>query len=169
MRKRVSASRPLMSSICFGPRYSGGFNMYNAAALKKFGLIAKTALNYTNANFAASTTSHPQNNPHRPPSCPRTQEPRRARRSAIHSTYHHSSHPPAPCSLKTGSDNQQPPVHNCQLKTDNFPYPDGSAKNTGIFRVVLSWYSAYGGNASTAISHSRARSASSSTSRVRIE
>ena len=44
----------------------------------------------------------------------------------------------------------------------------GSATKRGIFRVVCPWYSAYGGNAVTARSQSRARSASSSTSRTRI-
>src|SRR5882724_9165682 len=47
-------------------------------------------------------------------------------------------------------------------------YRCGSARKSGIFRVVLFWYSAYGGNAATAISQSRARSASFSTSRTRI-
>ena len=47
-------------------------------------------------------------------------------------------------------------------------YRPGSATKTGILRVVLAWYSAYGGNAVTASAHSRARSASSSTSRTRI-
>ena len=44
----------------------------------------------------------------------------------------------------------------------------GSARNTGIFRDVRPWYSAYGGKASTEISHNLSRSASSWTSRTRI-
>ena len=50
MRERISASRPLMSSIWFGPRVSGGFNVYNAAALKKVGM----GQDYSNQRFMAS-------------------------------------------------------------------------------------------------------------------
>src|SRR6185369_12967550 len=49
-----------------------------------------------------------------------------------------------------------------------FRYRAGSAMKTGSFRVVFFWYSAYGGKSATAAAHSRARSASSLTSRTRI-